>query len=156
MLAISKNSYIFQDNTDSRFEKAMTNIKLGIQAFETAKEKLSIRKLLQAFAALPKHDKSLSISADIVESLLQMKAYDDAIAVAEDIESHISTQFCSSKSDYFNIMRVYSNLAEAHSENHQPDLARRYYQKTLDHIFASEQEPDVELVNILLNRLDQY
>lgn len=156
MLAIAKKSYVFQGVLDSSYATALEHIKLGVQAFETAKEKLTIRKLLLAYATLPNHEKSISISADIVESLLQMKAYDDAIQVAEHIERRLALKTTESQSDYFNIMRVYSNLAEAHSENNQPALARRYYHKTLDHIYESSQEPDLELVNLLLSRLDQH
>lgn len=156
MLAIAKKSYVFQGVLDSSYATALDHIKDGVQAFESAKQNLSARKLLLAYATLPNHEKSISISADIVESLLQMKAYEDAIKVAEHIERKVAMKAIESQSDHFNILRVYSNLAEAHSENNQPALARRYYHKTLDHIFESNQEPDLELVNLLLNRLDRH
>lgn len=152
MLAIAKKPYI-QGVLGASFTKSMGYIKDSVEAFELARQQQTIDKLVKAYLALPDNEKSLAISADIVESLLQLKAYKDAVHIATLIGRSVSMKIIETKSDHFNLLRLYSNLAEAYQEAKQPAMARHYYDKALDLTFESEQEADVEVIGWLMSRL---
>lgn len=152
MLTIAQTVDAYKPVKLKPLTKAHKHVKAALKAFENAQKPKFLRLLHKAYLNLPHTDLSLPFAADIVETYIQVGAYQEAIALAGQIERQFAFYDMDNAESNFHLFRLYSNLAQAYDHQGHPDCGRHYYLKAMDYQLNTQEDPDLELFMLMMNR----
>ncbi len=152
MLAIAKKNYEDQlvtiDNYSAAFKKVTRHLNDAKQAHENNSKNKLIKCLQKAYTLLPHTQLGTRMAADIIESYLQVEAYEEVIATAEEIERQGYYIAPNSRHECFDLCRIFANKAEALDAIGEYKAASRAREKALTYHLDSSDDVDVEMLQL--------
>lgn len=153
MLMIAVKNYNDQALTgglsDGSLKKVSRYLKDAAQAHEINSKNAFFKSLKKAYANVPHSQLGTRMAADIVESYLQVEAYDQVIETAEQMERQGYYTASDSAAENYDLFRIFANKSEAHEALCEPGKARIALEKALDYQLESGEEVDVEMLMLL-------
>lgn len=154
LLTIAQKSYVNQPVNKTELSDSLLKIKQAVQAFEDRNKRRAIRALYKAYSFLPRNCQGIRICADIMETFMQMDALDEVIQVAHDIEGQYYYHYFDDARTHFNMFRIFANAAEAHATHGNMSQARRFSKMALDHQMETQENVDVEMMQLFMKQAD--
>lgn len=148
-LAIAQKSYVKQGVMPGKLNSSLNTIKRAIEAFEAFNKPRAITTLYAAYGLLPRGVEGLKIGVDIVESLTQLKAYEEALEVVHDLEEQYGLMLMGDNLEarrYF--FRAFANAAEAYEALAHDSQASRYRKLALDQVLELDDHIDLEMLQL--------
>jgi hypothetical protein len=152
LLTIAQKNYVKQPIQVPELRTSLSNIAHALKAFESQNRQLAVKTLFKAAVFLPRNAQGLKICADIMESFMEMQAYDEAVRVARDMEAQSQAYFSEDKEGHFALFRIFANAAEAHEALGNASQARRLSKIALDHQLETQEKVDVEMLHLFMKQ----
>lgn len=155
LLAIGQKSYIDQKVARPDLHDSLSKIKDALKAFEGKNKQLAVKTFYKAYSFLPRNTQGIRVCGDIVETLMQIEAYEAVIQVARDIEGQYHAHYFHESESHFDMFRIFANAAEAHEHLGNTSQARRFSKMALDHHLETQDKVDLEMLQLFTKQADQ-